>query len=149
MLLRRFFGGLLAAASCLAPALADAAAPTDGAGCVGVTVQQCLASLRMTMRLDESFLATATAGRQMTDVNGKRIGGLVTVYAKLPDRMESFVILLHVGADDRVQRVESNLLHNIIEARTEAAYDRSAFYEIASRLLGQRCGHRQLPSVPR
>jgi hypothetical protein len=92
------------------------------------------------MTVNRSFLASALAKRHLVDVNGRHIGGLVTVYAKLPDRTDTFVILLHITADDRVRRVESNLLGNIIDARTEPAYDQSAFYEVTRRLLGRRCG---------
>ena len=131
-------------AICLAAAVwaqpAHALAPVDGPGCVGVTLEECVAWLRATMRVDDSSLARTMADRNMVDVNGRRIAGMVTIYAHLPERTDTFVILLHVRPDGRIERVESNLLHNIIEARTEAVYDASAFYDIAWRLLGRRCG---------
>jgi hypothetical protein len=122
----------------LMPALA--ANPADGPGCLGVTAAECVGWLRAAMTLDENFLANAMAHRHDTDVNGRPIGGgLVTVYAKLPGRLEAFVILLHLRPDDTVQRVESNLLRSLNDARTEQAYDQSALYEIVLRLLGRRC----------
>lgn len=112
----------------------------DGPGCLGVRVEQCVGWLRATMQLDESFLASAMAGRHQVDVNGRPLGGgLVTVNAKLPDRIDQFVILLHLRPDDTVARVESNLLINLIDARTEPVYDQSGLYDIVWRLLGRRC----------
>lgn len=129
--------GLLAGAL---PVSARAFGAADGPGCLGVTSEQCVAWLRTTMRLDESFLATSMARRHQVDVNGRPLsGGLVTVNAQLPDRVEPFVILLHLRPDDTVARVESNLLINLIDARTEPVYDQSGFYEIVWRLLGRRC----------
>jgi hypothetical protein len=122
------------------PVSAIAAQPGDGPGCLGVTVEECVRGLRATMTLDESFLAASMARRHQSDVNGKPLGGgLVTVYAKLPERMDRFVILLHLEPNDTVRSVESNLLHNLIEARTEPVYDTSGLYDIVSRLVGRRC----------
>jgi hypothetical protein len=122
------------------PVSAIAAQPGDGPGCLGVTVEKCVRGLRATMTLDESFLAAAMARQHQIDVNGKPLGGgLVTVYARLPERMNQFVILLHLGRDDTVQSVESNLLLNLIEAHTEEVYDQSALFDIVSRLVGRRC----------
>jgi len=120
---------------------AAALGPADGPGCLWVQVAECLRWLRATVVLDESFLADAMAQRRQIDVNGRPLGGggLVTVYARLPQRMDQFVILLHLRPDDIVRRVESNLLINLIEARTEPVYDASAFYDIVWRLLGRRC----------
>jgi len=124
--------------ACSAPAIA--AQPTDGPGCLGVTAEVCVGWLRATMTLDENFLLGAMAHRHDTDVNGRPIGGgFVTIYAKLPGEFDAFVLLLHLRPDDTVQRVESNLLHNLIDARTERSYDASKLYDIVSRLLGRRC----------
>ena len=127
----------LAAGAGLPPAIA--AQPADGPGCIGVTAEECVRWLRATMTLDESFLADSMARRHRTDVNGKPFAGLVTVYAKLPGQLDSFVILLHLRPDDTVQSVESNLLHNLIAAQTEEVYDQSRLYDIVWRLLGRRC----------
>src|SRR5579864_1339572 len=117
-----------------------AAQPADGPGCLGVTAEACVGWLRATMTLDENFLAVAMARRHETDVNGRPIGGgFVTVYAKLPGELDAFVLLLHLRPDDTVQRVESNLLHNLLDAATERVYDESKLYEIVSRLVGRRC----------
>jgi hypothetical protein len=126
---------------CAAPAPTRALGAADGPGCLGVTLDQCVGWLRASMRLDESFLATALAQRRQLDVNGRPLGGggLVTVNAKLPDRVDQLVILLHLRPDDTVRSVESNLLGDLIQARTEPVYDQSGFYEIAWRLLGRRC----------
>jgi hypothetical protein len=122
------------------PASAFTAQPADGPGCLGVTVEECVRWLRATMTIDENFLAATLAHRHDTDVNGKPIGGgLVTVYAKLPGELEAFVFLLHLRPDDRVQSVESNLLHNLLTARTEQFYDQSKLYDIVWRLVGRRC----------
>jgi hypothetical protein len=129
--------GLFAGAS---PHAASAFGPADGPGCLGVRVEQCLGWLRATMQVDESFLANALAERHQVDVNGRPVGGgLVTVNAKLPDRVDQFVILLHLRPDDMVARIESNLLINLIDARSEPVYDQSGFYDIVWRLLGRRC----------
>jgi len=138
--MRRWRGVVLALAVIAAAGVVRAAGPADGPGCVQVTLNDCLQWLRATATVDESFLANALQRRQVVDVNGKRIGGIVTVYARLPGHVEPFVILLHVTPDDRIERAESNLLSNIVSARTEDVYDRSAFYDIAWRLLGRRCG---------
>ena len=122
------------------PATALAAQPTDGSGCLGVMVEECVRWLRATMTVDGNFLAGAMARRHETDVNGRPIGGgLVTVYAKLPGELDAFVLLLHLRPDDTVQRVESNLLRNLLDAATERFYDESKLYDIVSRLVGRRC----------
>jgi hypothetical protein len=121
-------------------ASAIAADPADGPGCIGVAAEECVRWLRATMVLDERFVADAMARRHQTDVNGRPLGGgLVTVYGRLPRRMEQFVILLHLRPDDIVRSVESNLLLNLIEVRTEEVYDQSALYDIVWRLIGRRC----------
>lgn len=131
---------LLVLSACVRPAQAFAASPADGPGCLGVTAEECVRWLRATMTIDESFLARAMAHRHDTDVNGRPIGGgLVTIYAKLPGRLEAFVLLLHLRPDDMVRSVESNLLSDLIDAHTEAAYDNSGLYEIVWRLIGRRC----------
>lgn len=125
---------------CAARAPASAIGAADGPGCLGVTTSQCISWLRTTMTLDESFLASALAQRHQVDVNGRPLGGgLLTVNAKLPDRVNQFVILLHLRPDDTVARVELNLLGNLLRARTEPVYDQSGFYDIVWRLLGRRC----------
>jgi len=132
-----FLLGLVAGAPATS---AIAAVPADGPGCVGVSAEECVRWLRATMVLDERFVADAMARRHQTDVNGRPLGGgLVTVYGRLPQRMEQFVILLHLRPDDTVRSVESNLLLNLIEVRTEEVYDQSALYDIVWRLLGRRC----------
>ena len=136
----RLCGLLVGLAACARPAPGIAANPADGPGCLGVMAEECVRWLRATMTLDENFLAGAMARRHHTDVNGRPIGGgLVTVYAKLPGELDAFVILLHLRPDDTVRSVESNLLHNLIDAHTEQGYDQSGLYEIVSRLLGRRC----------
>jgi hypothetical protein len=131
---------LLILLACLRAAPAAAAGPGDGPGCLGVTAEECVRWLRATMVLDENFVAEAMARRHQVDVNGRPLGGgLVTVNGKLPQRVDQFVILLHLRPDDIVRRVESNLLINLIEARTEPVYDQSGFYDIVWRVLGRRC----------
>lgn len=131
---------VLALAACAVPMRAIAVGPADGPGCLGVTAEACVGWLRATMILDERFVAEAMARRHQTDVNGRPLsGGLVTVYGRLPQRMEQFVILLHLRPDDTVRSVESSLLRNLIEVRTEEVYDQSGLYEVVWRLLGNRC----------
>src|SRR5947207_2648624 len=102
------------------PAPAIAAGPAEGPGCVGVVAEECVRWLRATMTLDENFLVGAMAHRHDTDVNGRPIGGgFVTVYAQLPGELFSFVILLHLRPDDTVERVESNLLHDLLTVESE------------------------------
>ena len=109
---------------------AMAVGPGDGPGCLGVTVAECVAWLRTTMTLDENFLAQAMARRHEVDVNGQPLGsGLVVVNGRLPERPEQFVLLLRLGPGDTVRRVESNLTIRLTDARTEAVYDQSGFYE--------------------
>lgn len=128
----------LAAGARLMPAVA--AQPADGPGCIGVSAEECIRWLRATMTLDEGFLAASMARRHQVNVNGRPIGGgLVTVYAKLPGQFDAFVILLHLRPDDTVQSAESNLLRNLIAARTEEVYDQSRLYDIVWRLIGRRC----------
>jgi hypothetical protein len=136
----RLSGFLWALLAGILPTAAYAFGAADGPGCLEVRLEQCVGWLRATMQVDESFLATALARRHQVDVNGRPLGGgLVSVNAKLPDRVDQFVILLHLRPDDTVLRVESNLLVNLIDARTEPVYDRSGFYDIVWRLLGRRC----------
>jgi hypothetical protein len=126
--------------ACARPTPALALGPADGPGCLGVNVAECVRWLRATMVVDESFLAEAMARRHQVDVNGRPLNdGLVTVYARLPDRMEQFVILLHLRPDDAVRRIETNVPGDLLHARTETTYDASGFYEIVWRLLGRRC----------
>ncbi len=127
-------------AGCLLASPAGAAGPGDGSGCVGVAAETCVAWLRATMVLDEPSTASAMARRHETDVNGRPLGGgLGAVYGRLPEGRDQFVILLHLRPDDTVERVESNVLFNLLAARTEAVYDSSKFYGIVWRLLGRRC----------
>ena len=122
------------------PAPAIAAPPADGPGCIGVMVEECVRWLRATMTIDGDFLVGAMAHRHDMDVNGRPIGGgLVSVYAQLPGELYNFVILLHLRPDDTVQRVESNLLHDLLTTGTERFYDQSKVYDIVWRLLGRRC----------
>jgi hypothetical protein len=136
----RFFGAACALTACLRSVPAMAIGPGDGPGCLGVTVAECVAWLRMTMTLDENFLAQAMARRHEVDVNGQPLGsGLVVVNGRLPQRPEQFVLLIRLGPGDTVRRVESNLAIRLTDARTEAVYDQSGFYEIVWRVLGRRC----------
>jgi len=122
------------------PAPTIAAQPADGPGCIGVKVEDCVRWLRATMTIDENFLVGAMAHRHEADVNGRPVGGgFVSVYAQLPGELYNFVILLHLRPDDRVQRVESNLLHDLLTTGTERLYDQSKVYDIVWRLLGRRC----------
>jgi hypothetical protein len=92
------------------------------------------------MALDENLLAHGMARRHEVDVNGQPLGhGLVVVNGRLPERVEQFVLLLRLGPGDTVGRVESNLTVRLVDARTEAVYDQSGFYQIVWRLLGRRC----------
>lgn len=134
------FGVVSAATAFLLGAPAMAVGPGDGPGCLGVTVAECVGWLRATMTLDENFLAQAMAGRHQVDVNGQPLGsGLVVVNGRLPERPEQFVLLLRLGPGDMVRRVESNLTNRLTDARTEAVYDQSGFYDIVWRVLGRRC----------
>lgn len=136
----RLCGLIIGLATCVRPLPGIAAGPADGPGCLGVTAEECVRWLRATMVLNENMVSQSMARRHQTDVNGKPLGGgLVTVHARLPERMDQFVILLHLRPDDTVRRVESNLLYNLIEARTEPVYDSSGIYDIVWRLLGRRC----------
>lgn len=131
---------LLGLAVCAQPVPGVAAGPADGPGCVGVMAEECVRWLKATMVLNENLVGQSMARRHQTDVNGKPLGGgLVTVYGRLPERMDQFVILLHLRPDDTVLRVESNLLTDLIDAHTEQGYDQSGLYEIVWRLLGRRC----------
>lgn len=137
---RRVLAFVCAASACLWAVPAMAVGPGDGPGCLGVTVAECVAWLRSTMMLDENFLAQAMARRHEVDVNGRSLGsGLIVVNGRLPGRPEQFVLLLRLGPGDIVRRVESNLALRLTDARTEAVYDQSGFYEIVWRVLGQRC----------
>jgi hypothetical protein len=133
-------GVVCAAMMCWRTAPVMAVSPGDGPGCLGVPVMECVAWLRATMILDENFLSQALTQRHQVDVNGRPLGsGLVIVNGKLPGRQEQFVLLLRLGVDDTVKRVESNLVIRLTDARTEAMYDQSGFYEIVWRVLGRRC----------
>jgi hypothetical protein len=126
--------------ACLRAVPAVAVGPADGPGCLGVTVAECVSWLRATMTLDEDFLARAMAQRHEVDVNGQPLGsGLVVVNGRLPQRPDQFVLLLRLGPGNTVRRVESNLRIRLTDARTEAVYDQSGFYDIVWRLLGRRC----------
>ncbi|HEX2151815.1 MAG TPA: hypothetical protein VHG31_07455 [Stellaceae bacterium] len=101
-----------------------AVGPGDGPGCLGVTVAECVAWLRATMTLDESFLAW----RHEVDVNGQPLGsGLVVVNGRLAEQPEQLVLLLRLGPGDTVRRVEANLRVRLTDARTEAVYDRADY----------------------
>jgi hypothetical protein len=136
----RVLGAVYAVTACLRAAPAIAVGPADGPGCVGVTVTECVTWLRATMTLDENFLAQAMARRHEVDVNGRPLSsGLVVVNGRLPGQPDQFVLLLRLGPGDTVRRVESNLRVRLTDARTEAVYDQSGFYEIVWRVLGRRC----------
>jgi hypothetical protein len=132
----RVFGAACAGTACLWMAPAMAVGPGDGPGCLGVTVAECVAWLRVTMTLDENFLAR----RHEVDVNGQPLGsGLVVVNGRLAGQPEQLVLLLRLGPGDTVRRVEANLRVRLTDARTEAVYDQSGLYEIVWRVLGRRC----------
>ena len=138
------YGFLLSLAASTAATPAIAAGPADGPGCLGVPLGECLAWLRTTMKLDEGALRSALSQRHATDVNGRPLGGgLVTVEASLPGQVpgatDTFVLLLHLRPDDTVRGVDSNLVHGLIDSRTEAVYDSSGLYEIVWRAIGRRC----------
>src|SRR5205823_12520698 len=97
--------------------------------------------LKATMQLDEGFIAAAMARRRQVDVNGKPLGsnGVVSLSGKLPGRLEPMLIVLRLRPDDTVLSAEASLVQNLVAARTEADYDRSAFYDMAARLYGRRC----------
>jgi hypothetical protein len=136
----RLCGLIIGLAAGCRPVPAIAIGAADGPGCLGVAVGECVGWLRATMILNESTVADAMARRHQADVNGKPLGGgLVTVIGRLPERMDQFVILLHLRPDDTVRSVESNLLYNLIEAHTEPVSDSSGHYDIVWRLLGRRC----------
>jgi hypothetical protein len=136
----QFFGAACAVTAWLQSVPATAAGPGDGPGCLGVPVAECVAWLRMTMTIDENFLSQAIARGHEVDVNGQPLGGdLVMVNGRLPQRPEQLVLLIRLGRGDTVRRVESNLAIRLTDARTEAVYDQSGFYEIAWRVLGRRC----------
>jgi len=136
----RILGAACTVMACLRAAPAMAVGPGDGPGCLGVTVAECVSWLRATMILDENFLAQAMARRHEIDVNGQPLGsGLVVVNGRLPQRPEQFVLLLRLGPGDAVRRIESNLTIRLTDARTEAVYDQSGFYDIVWRVLGRRC----------
>src|SRR5690242_4972228 len=136
----RILGVTCAVTACLRAVPVIAVVPSDGPGCLGVTVAQCVAWLRATMTLDENFLAQAMARRHEVDVNGQPLGGgLVVVNGRLPERPNQFVLLLRLGPGDTVRRVESNLAIGLTDARTEAVYDQSGLYDIVWRVLGRRC----------
>ena len=136
----RFLGAACAVTACLRAVPAMAVGPGDGPGCLGVTVAECVAWLRTTMTLDENFLAQAMARRHEVDVNGQPLGsGLVVVNGRLP-RAAGPVRPSHPSRAGRHgRRVESNLAIRLTDARTEAVYDQSGFYEIVWRVLGRRC----------
>jgi hypothetical protein len=139
-MMRRLVGCVLCLLAAIGSGAARAAGPSDAPGCVGTGVEDCLRSLRATMVLNESFLPGAMARRHQTDVNGRPLGGgMITIYGRLPQRWDQFVILLHLRPDDTVERAESNLLGNLAAARTETSYDASGLYEMTGRLAGRRC----------
>jgi hypothetical protein len=136
----QILGAACAVTACLRAMPATAVGPSDGPGCLGVTVAECVAWLRATMTLDEKLLTQSMARRHEVDVNGQPLGsGLIVVNGRLPDRPDQFVLLLRLGPGDTVRRVESNLTLRLTDARTETVYDQSGFYDIAWRVLGRRC----------
>jgi hypothetical protein len=62
--------------------------------------------------------------------------GLITVYAKLPGRLEAFVILLHLRPDDTVQRAESNLLRSLNDDLSAIEMNRCSLSVLGQRELG-------------
>src|SRR5690348_669737 len=75
---RRVLAVACAVMACWRAMPAMAVEPSDGPGCLGVMVTQCVAWLRTTMILDENFLAQTMARRHEVDVNGQPLGsGLV------------------------------------------------------------------------
>jgi len=137
----RVFGLVMALAASAMPGPVMAQPAAAGAGCLGMPVESCLRSLRATTRLDEGLLAAAMARRHRVDVNGRPLagGGIVTLNVRLPGHGETLVWLLRLNPDDTVAGIESNLLGDLIPARTEYAYDQTGLYDIVSRILGHRC----------
>jgi hypothetical protein len=125
------------------PAPAPPPAPPPP-GCLGARIEACLQSLQASMSVNPAALADALARRSRIDVNGRRIGGgLVSVTATLPGRLEPMVVVLRLGPNDTVASAETTLPSDPAFARTEAEYDKTALYEMTLRLLGRRCAEIQ------
>src|SRR5438045_2461702 len=107
-------------------------------GCLGVPVQTCIASLRASMTLDEGLLAGSLAQRRWVDVNGRSLGDLVSVIARLPRQVSPLSIVLHLSPDDRVVAASSTLLRDPRRALTEQDYAETGLYEVTMRLAGTR-----------
>ena len=120
-------------------ATAASAQSPSGTGCLGVPVQTCIASLRASMTLDEGLLAGSLAQRRWVDVNGRPLGNIVTVIARLPRQVLPLSIVLHLSSDDRVAAASSTLLRDPRRARTEQDYAETGLYEVTMRLAGTRC----------
>src|SRR4051812_6933320 len=101
----------MAAALALGAAAAHAQTPAAPApppappppGCLGARIEACPQSLQASMSVTPAALADALARRSRIDVNGRRIGGgLVSVTATLPGRLEPMVVVLRLGPNDTV-----------------------------------------------
>jgi hypothetical protein len=136
--------GELWAAACLLAGIAgstSAQAP-PATGCVGAPVDSCIAQLRASMKLEEGLLAGSLAERHHVDVNGRPLGGIVTIIARLPGSTTPVNVILNLSSGDRVGAAAGTLLRDPRAARTEADYAATGLYDIALRLGGERCPDR-------
>jgi hypothetical protein len=119
---------------------APAQAQPAPAGCVGATVTACVASLRVSMTLEEGLLATSLERRHAVDVNGRPLGhGIVTAIARLPGDVRPVTLVLDLTPDDRVAAATATLLRDPRPAHTEEEYAATGLYDLAMRLAGARC----------
>jgi hypothetical protein len=122
-----------------APAAGEAGLPA-GNGCIGQSLDACLAGLKASMTIDPNLLAASVARRRQVDVNGKPLAhASVPLSGAVPGSLQRLTMVLYLSSDDRVTGAEFGLWADPAVTKTEDGYDRTGLFEGVSRLLGNSC----------
>lgn len=102
----------------------SAAPPKQTAGCIGVSLVDCISHLKGAIRIDESELTRQLNRAAETDVNGKALGGarVLITSGYFGDSPAPHIVTFRRDAAGNVAEVEINLRGNPMIARTAQEY---------------------------
>jgi hypothetical protein len=112
--------------SVVATQMASNAAPSveGGQGCIGATLDSCIAHMRASMRIDDDRIKAQLSRAAETDVNGKPLGGARVLVGSAYYGESSFPQILTIRRDStgNVADVELSLRGNPMIARSADEY---------------------------
>lgn len=121
-----------------------ASVPLTAQPCLGSQVTECLKTLSTILPHVSSDLQEMLVRFNSTDVSGKPYAGerKVMVYGVLPGEARAISVALTLDVLNRVTFVDFTIPANPALANTEAEYDRTWIYTLASAVLPQTCEER-------